>query len=109
MRCVEFHFAVEQAKRQCHLNNFWPSINLDYVQLYDQTCEDAFGLFRRCISSGVVDFLQKQAQMKIRQSIYTAQVVIWLMMLQATATEGDVGNWCRGAADGRGRWLAERM
>ena len=27
----------------------------------------------------------------------------------ATATEGDVGNWCRGAADGRGRWLAERM
>jgi len=48
----------------------------------DQTCEDAFTLFRRCISSGVVDYLQTQARMKIRRSIYTAQVVIWLMILQ---------------------------
>jgi len=69
----------------------------------DQTCEDAFALFRRCISSGVVDYLLQQAQMKVRRSIYTAQVVIWLMMLAATATERNVGNWCRGAADGRGR------
>ncbi len=43
-----------------------------------QTCEDAFALYRRCISSGVVEYLQKQEQIKIRQSIYTAQVVIWL-------------------------------
>jgi hypothetical protein len=48
----------------------------------DQTCEDTLGLYRRCISSGVVDYLQKQARMKIRRSIYTAPVVIWLMILQ---------------------------
>jgi hypothetical protein len=29
-----------------------------------------------------VDYLQKQALMKVRRSIYTAQVVIWLMILQ---------------------------
>ena len=58
----------------------------------DQTCEDAFALFRRCISSGVVDYLLQQAQMKVRQSIYTAQVVIWLMILQRLQPHGTVAD-----------------
>jgi hypothetical protein len=42
-----------------------------------QTCEDAFALYLRCISSGVVDYLQQQARIKIRQSIYTAHAARW--------------------------------
>jgi len=48
----------------------------------DSLCEDAFRLYQRCISTGVVEYLQKQEQIKFRRSIYTAQVVIWLMILQ---------------------------
>lgn len=54
----------------------------------DQPCEDALGLYQRCISSGVVEYLQKQARMKVRQSIYTAPVVIWLMILQRLQARG---------------------
>jgi hypothetical protein len=50
-----------------------------------QTREDAFALYRRCTSSGVADYLQKQALMKIRRSIYTAQVAIWPMILPVEA------------------------
>jgi hypothetical protein len=70
----------------------------------EQTCSDAFGLYQRCVSQGVVDYLQRQAGVKTRRSIYTAAVVIWLMILQrlqaggtlTTAVEALLG----GAADG---------
>src|SRR5512146_1033107 len=42
--------------------------------------EDALGLYGQCISAGVVEYFQKQAHGKVRRSIYTAQVVIWLMI-----------------------------
>lgn len=45
-------------------------------------CEDARGLYQRCISTGVVEYFQKQAKLKVRRSIFTAQVVIWLMILK---------------------------
>lgn len=48
----------------------------------DALCEDALGLYQRCISTGVIEYLQKEAHLKVRRSIYTAQVVIWLMILQ---------------------------
>ena len=48
----------------------------------EQPWQDAFSLYQRCISSSVVGYLQRQAGIKVRQSIYTAQVVIWLMILQ---------------------------
>ena len=48
----------------------------------DSLCEDAWGLYERCISTGIVEYLQKEAHVKVRRSIYTAQVVIWLMILQ---------------------------
>jgi Transposase DDE domain len=53
-----------------------------------QTCEDALGLFQRCISHGAVEYWQKQARIKVRQSIYTAPVVIWLMILQRLQPRG---------------------
>jgi hypothetical protein len=69
----------------------------------DQQCEDALALYGRCISSGVVGYLQKQAQVKIRRSIYTAEVVIWLMIVQRLQPSGTlataVAALLAGAAD----------
>src|SRR5882762_10148165 len=69
----------------------------------DQPCQDAFSLYQRCISGGVIEYLQKQAGVKVRRSIYTTPVVMWLMILQrlqpggtlATGVEALLG----GAAD----------
>jgi hypothetical protein len=69
----------------------------------EQPWQDVFSLYQRCISSGVVEYLQKQTGVKVRRSIYTVPVVIWLMILQrlqpggtlATGVEALLG----GAAD----------
>ena len=69
----------------------------------DQPCQDAFSLYQRCISGGVIEYLQKQAGVRVRRSIYTTPVVMWLMILQrlqpggtlATGVEALLG----GAAD----------
>ena len=70
----------------------------------DQACEDAFALYQRCISSGVVEYLQQRARMKIRRSVYTAQVVIWLMIRQWLQPKGTLATSVEallaGAADG---------
>lgn len=70
----------------------------------DEAQEDVFALYQRCISSGVVEYLQKQAQIKVRRSIYTAQVVIWLMILQRLQPKGTLATSVEallaGAADG---------
>jgi hypothetical protein len=62
--------------------------------------EDVVGLYERCLS-GVIEYLRKQ--MKVRRSIYTAQVVIWLMIvhrLQPRRTlAGGVEALMSGAAD----------
>jgi hypothetical protein len=67
-------------------------------------CEDAFALFQRCISSGVVEYWQKQTRMKIRRCMYTAQVVIWLMIVQRLQPRGTLATGVEallaGAADG---------
>ncbi len=39
-------------------------------------------LYQRILSAGVLEYLQKQTGMKIRRGVYSAQVVLWLMMLQ---------------------------
>src|SRR5260370_15706585 len=68
---------------QCHLSSAGQNVNLGLCFGYmDERCEDACALYQRCISSGVVEYLQKQVQVKVRRSIYTAQVVSWLMILQ---------------------------
>lgn len=50
--------------------------------MINEQVEDALGLYQRCLSAGVMEYLQRQAQLKIRRSVYTLQVVIWLMILQ---------------------------
>jgi hypothetical protein len=65
---------------------------------------EAFELFQRCVSSGVVEYWQKQARLKFRRCIYTSQVVIWLMILQRLQPRGTLATGVEallaGAADG---------
>jgi hypothetical protein len=65
--------------------------------------EAVFRLYERTMT-GAIEYLQKQMRMKVRRSIYTAPVVIWLMILQrlqprGTLTSG-VAALLSGAADG---------
>jgi glycine betaine/choline ABC-type transport system substrate-binding protein len=61
--------------------------------------EGALAVYGRCTSCDVVTHLQKQATIQVGGSIYTAQVVIWLMILErlqrggtgATAVEAQLG------------------
>ena len=68
-----------------------------------ELCENALALYQQCISEGVMGYLQKQARLKVRRSIYTAQVVIWLMIVQRLQPRGTlatgVGALLAGAAD----------
>jgi hypothetical protein len=57
----------------------------------DPQCEDAFGLYRRCMT-GVVEYLQEQMRLKVRRGIYTAPVVIWLMVLQRLQAGGTLAS-----------------
>jgi hypothetical protein len=39
-------------------------------------------LYQQSLSVGVLEYLQKQAHWKVRRGVYSAQVVLWLMLLQ---------------------------
>lgn len=39
-------------------------------------------LYQRTLSVGVLEYFQKQAGVQIRRGVYSAQVVLWLMMVQ---------------------------
>src|SRR5882757_6518673 len=65
--------------------------------------EDVMGLYRRTVV-GVIELLQKQMKLKVRRSIFTAQVVIWLMIRQRLQAHGTLSSSVEalvsGAADG---------
>ena len=44
--------------------------------------ENILDLYRQALSVGVVEYYQKQSGSKIRRGIYSAQLVLWLMILQ---------------------------
>jgi hypothetical protein len=79
----------------------------------DELCENVLGLYRQCISSAVVEYLQKQAELKVRRRIYTAQVVIWLMIVQRLQPRGTlataVAAFLAGAADLIGDGVVEQQ
>jgi hypothetical protein len=60
-------------------------------------------LYQRTVCNGVLQYLQKQAGMKPRRGIYSAQVVLWLMMLQRLRGRGTLASavqlLMQGAAD----------
>jgi len=44
--------------------------------------ESILNLYQQIVTAGLLQYLQKQAGMKVRRGIYNARVVLWLMMLQ---------------------------
>jgi hypothetical protein len=70
--------------------------------------QDAFSMYARCISSGVVEYLQKQMGVKVRQSIYTAPVVIWLMIVQRLQTAGTLATGVEALVNGAADSLLSR-
>jgi hypothetical protein len=53
--------------------------------------EDVHGLYLGCLA-GVIEYLQKQMQIKVRRSIYTAPVVMWLMIVQRLQARGTLAD-----------------
>jgi hypothetical protein len=74
----------------------------------EQRWRDAFELYQHCISNGVVEYLQKQSRVKVRRSIYTAQVVIWLMILQRLQPGGTLASSVEALLTGAADWLLSR-
>ena len=62
-----------------------------YVPAMNTELEDVFGLYGRS-TAGVIEYLQKRMQWKMRRSIYTAQVVIWLMIRQRLDPRGTLAS-----------------
>jgi putative transposase len=44
--------------------------------------ESVLHLYQQIVTAGLLQYLQKQAGMKVRRGIYSARVVLWLMILQ---------------------------
>lgn len=47
-------------------------------------------LYQRIVCGGLIQYLQKQAGMRVRRGIYGPPVVMWLMMLQRLNPRGTV-------------------
>lgn len=45
-------------------------------------------LYQRALSAGALEYFQKQVPLPIRRGVYSAQVVLWLMMLQRLHAAG---------------------
>jgi len=64
---------------------------MNYVAVVETQLEDIFGLYERCLA-GVIEYLQAQMKLKVRRSVYTAQVVIWLMIVQRLQPRGTLSD-----------------
>jgi putative transposase len=49
-------------------------------------------LYQHIVCRGVVQYLEQQTQKRVHRGIYTAQVVLWLMILQALQRGGSLGS-----------------
>lgn len=60
-------------------------------------------LYQQALSTGAVEYFQKQAKLKIRRGVFCAQVVLWLMILQRLQATGTLSSavqlLLQGAAD----------
>ena len=41
-----------------------------------------FDLYRKLVHAELLEYLRKQAKVRLRRGIYTIQVVLWLMIVQ---------------------------
>jgi hypothetical protein len=69
--------------------------------------EGVFCLYRRCLS-GAAEYLEKRSRANVRQSIYTAPVVIWLMIVQRLQPNGTLASAVEGLLSGDADWLLGR-
>jgi hypothetical protein len=67
------------------------------------------GLYQRCLSSAVVEYLQKQTQGKMRRCVYSAQVVIWLMIRQRLQAQGTLASAVEALSEGAADSLLSRQ
>jgi putative transposase len=62
---------------------------VDYVQnMTSPDCNNLLQLYQRTLSAGVLRYLQKNTNLRVRRGIYAAQVVLWLMMVQRLSAAG---------------------
>lgn len=57
-------------------------------------------LFQRCITAGVMEYLQKESGVRVRLGVYSAQVVLWLMMAQRLQPRGTLASAVQLLLDG---------
>ena len=57
-------------------------------------------LYRRSLSVGVVEYFQQQAGLRVRRGIYTAHVVLWLMIVQRLERMGTLASAVQGLRQG---------
>src|SRR5258707_13759 len=57
-------------------------------------------LYQRTVSVGVLQYLQKQAGMKVKRGVYCAQVALWLMMRQRLQAGGTLASAVQGLLQG---------
>ena len=74
----------------------------------DQQNADAMQLYQRCISSAVVEYVQKQMKVKMRDCVYTAPVVIWLMICQWLQPKGTLATTVERLSEGAADSLLSR-
>ena len=67
------------------------------------------GLYQRCLSSAVVEYLQKQTRVKVRRCVYSAQVVIWLMIRQRLQAQGTLASAVEALSEGAADCLLSRQ
>jgi hypothetical protein len=66
----------------------------------DQRCMDALGLYLQCIPRVVLEYLQKRMRVRFRRRVYTAQVVIWMMIWQRLQPRGTLATAVEAFLDG---------
>lgn len=67
------------------------------------------GLYQRCVSSAVVEYLQQQSRVKMRRCVYSAQVVIWLMIRQRLQAQGTLATTVEALSGGVADSLLNRQ
>ena len=64
---------------------------------------DVLSLYQRTVPAGVMEYLQRQAGIRVRRGIYSLPVVVWLMIAQRLQSNGtlasSVQQLAQGAAD----------
>jgi putative transposase len=97
------HLVVAHAKAQCHLVleafSATETIYLGYVSVMDALA--IFGLYLELASAEVFRSLQRQLKLRLRNGIYSARVVLWMMINQRLQGRGTLARSVEQLVQGR--------